>query len=189
VKLMDGWPLQLVVVALDSDAVPRGLLDQLHASRSSGVIHLIDGGLLHKGDEGELSMRPAPSIELDAGPFAGRLAGPLFGCGAPGGTNAWRAELDRAVSSKQQVFGLSADEIAEIADAVPRASDVLVLLIEHRWTTGFAETVVVAGGTLIAQGCIGPRTLLDLAGSGIRANPAPGRRARTEYNLGGIVRR
>ena len=171
---MDGWPLQLVVVALDGGAVPRGLLDQLHASRSSGVIHLIDGGLLHKGNEGELSIRPAPGIELDASPYAGRLAGPLFGCGAPGGTNAWRTELDRVETSEQQVFGLSADELAEIADTIPRASDVLVLVIEHRWSAGFAETAAVDGGILLAQGCIGPRTLLELGGSGTRANPALG---------------
>jgi hypothetical protein len=169
---MDGWPLQLVVVALDGGAVPRGLLDQLHASRSSGVIHLIDGGLLHKGDEGELSMRPAPRIELDAGPYTGRLAGPLFGCGSTGGSNAWRAELNRIATSEQQVFGLSADELAEIADAIPRASDALVLVLEHRWTAGFAETAAVAGGALLAQGCIGPRTVLELGG-GFGADKSP----------------
>jgi hypothetical protein len=163
---MDGLPLQLVVVAFDGAAVPPGLLDQLDASRASGVIHLIDGGLLHKGDEGELSMRPASGIELDPGPYAGRLAGLLFGCVATNRSSVWRAELDRVIDSEQQVFGLSIDELAEIADAIPRASDALVLLIEHRWTAGFAETTAVAGGVLLAQGFVSPRTLLDLAANG-----------------------
>lgn len=174
-KPVDGWQLQLVIVALDGAAVPSGLADQLDASRANGVIHLIDGGMLHKGDEGELSMRPAPDIELDEGPYAGWLAGQLFGCGSTGGPHAWRAELERLATSDQQIFGLTADELAEIADAIPRASDALVLLIEHRWTAGFAETAAVAGGVLLAQGCIGPRTLLDLSnGSGPGATPSLG---------------
>jgi hypothetical protein len=167
---MDVLPLQLVVVAFDGVAVPPGLLDQLDASRASGVIHLIDSGLLHKGDEGELSVRPAPGIELDPGPYAGRLAALLFGCGQTNGSSVWRAELDRIVDAEQQVFGLSVDELAEIADAIPRASDALVLLIEHRWTAGFAETTAVAGGALLAQGFVGPCTLLDLANNGQARN-------------------
>lgn len=162
---MVGWPLQLIVVGLGRDSMPQGLLDQLRASRASGVIHLIDGGLLRKGDEGELSMRPAPGIQLDDSPFAGWLAGWLFGCGAGGGANAWLAELNPAVDSERQIFGLSADELAEIADAIPRSSDVLVLLIEHRWDAGFVETAEVEGGMLLAQGAIALPTLLEVGGS------------------------
>lgn len=172
---MDGWPLQLMVVALDGVAVPSGLLDQLHASRSSGVIHLIDAAMLHKGDDGELSMREAPGIQLDDSPYAGRIAGRLFGCDAPGDPAVWSSLPDASEESERRVFGLSADELAEIADAIPRASDVLVLAIEHRWDAGFAETVEMDGGMLLAQGCIGQRTLLDLGNLAGDGAAAPGR--------------
>src|SRR5215207_258294 len=141
---MDPWPMQLIVVALAEDLPSSGLLDQLRASRAAGVIQVIDAGIVHKCDEGAFSLRPAPGIELDRGPYAGKLVRLLFGFGVSDKPNVWRAELARAASEKPQLFGLSCDDLAEIADAVPRASDALVLLIEHRWTTGFVESVADA---------------------------------------------
>jgi hypothetical protein len=160
---MDCWPLQMMVVTLDKALPSRGLLDQLHASRAAGVIQVIDSGIVHKGNEGELSVRPASGIELDPGPYTGKLLKLLFGCETADETAAWRSEMAQSAATAPQLFGLSSDDLAEIADAIPRASDALVLLIEHRWTAGFAETVAVDQGVLLAQGAIVPRTLLEVA--------------------------
>jgi hypothetical protein len=159
---MDGWPLQLLVVTLADGVPPGGLLDQVRASRAAGVIHVVDGGIIHKGDDGELSQRPA-GIELDPGPYAGKLISLLFGYGAANEATSWHGELARLAAGEPQLFGLSSDDLAEIADAIPRASDALVLLIEHRWTAGFAESVAVDRGVLLAQGPIVPRTVLELS--------------------------
>jgi|SRR5690349_3278403 hypothetical protein len=160
---MDRWPLELVVVSLAGGQPSGGLLDQLRASRAAGVIRVVDGGIVRKGDEGELSARPAMGIELDQGPYSGKLVSLLFGCGAVAEPAGWRQELSRNAANAPQLFGLSSDDLAEIADAIPRASDVLVLLIEYRWTTGFVESVAVDQGMLLAQGAIVPSTLLDVA--------------------------
>lgn len=161
---MDRWPLHLLVVALPNDTMPSEVLDQLRASRATGVIHLVDGGILVKGNDGELSLRAAPELELDATPEAAQLAAQLFSCGEREHSTARRSDLVRVAAGKPQLFGLSADDLAEIADGIPRASESLVLVIEYRWFAGFVESAAVDGCTVLAQGCVVPRTLLELFG-------------------------
>lgn len=164
---MDSWPLQLIVVALPEGDLPASLIGQLHASRAQGVILLIDGGIVRKGNEGELSIRSAEKLELDDDPRNGKLAGLLLGCDAAGDTNDVSAEVMCHTTSEEGLFGLSADDLAEIADGIPRGSNALVLLIEHRWTAGFAESVEVEQGTLLAHGSIVPRTISEVCREGI----------------------
>jgi hypothetical protein len=64
------------------------------------------------------------------------------------------------------MFGLSADDLVEIVDGIPHASDALVLLVEHRWTAGFAESVTAEQGALLAEGSIVPRTIAEVCGRG-----------------------
>ena len=162
---MDCWPLHLLVVALLDGGLPSEVLDQLRASRATGVIHLIDGGILTKGNDGELSLRPVRELEFDAGREAVQLAALLFARGECDGPDARRGDLARLAAGKPRLFGLSADDLAEIADEVPRSSEALVLVIEHRWTAGFVESVAVDRCTVLAQGLVVPQTLLDLFGS------------------------
>jgi hypothetical protein len=159
---MDSWPLQLIVVALPEEAPPAGILDLLQASRANGAIRLIDGGIVRKGDEGELSLHRAPALHFDTDPRTGQLAHVLFGCDASGRVKDWSVGDMCRPTAAPYLFGLSADDLAEIADEIPRASNVLVLLIEHRWTSGFMESVQVERGTLLAQGSVVPRTMYEV---------------------------
>lgn len=171
---MDRWPLHLWIVALPNGAMPSGVLDQLRASRATGAIHLIDGGILSKGDDGELSLRPAPELELDSTPHAAELVARLFACGVGEQPDAWTGDAARLVSGRPHLFGLSADDLAEIADEIPRASEALALVIEHRWIAGFAESVAVDRCTVLAQGSVVPQTVLELvSGARSRFEPTP----------------
>jgi hypothetical protein len=159
---MDRWPLHLLVVALPDGEVPSGVLDQLRASRATGAIHLIDGGILSKGNDGELTLRPAPELELDPIPNAAELVARLFACGQGEQSDTWTVDAARIAAGKPHLFGLSADDLAEIADEIPRASGALALVIAHRWNAGFAESAAVDRCTVLAQGSIVPQTVLDL---------------------------
>lgn len=159
---MECWPLQLLVIALPEEASLAGLVDLLQTSRANGVIRLIDGGIVRKHDEGELSLHQVPELTFDPDPRTGHLARVLFGCDAAGGAKDWSVDDVCRPAVAAQLFGLSADDLAEIADEIPRASNVLVLLIEHRWTSGFVESVATEQGALLAHGSIVPRTVQEV---------------------------
>lgn len=162
---MQSWPLQLLIVALPEGESPAGLLGLLQASRANGVIRLIDGGIVRKGEDGDLSTHRVQALEFDDDPRNGKLAGLLFGCDAAGRVTDASIEAMCQATAEPHVFGLSANDLAEIADGIPRASDALVLLVEHRWTVGFAESVDVQQGTLLAHGSIVPQTIIEICGS------------------------
>ena len=161
---MEVWPLELIVVSFATGHISTGLLDQLRASRTAGVIHIVDGGIVRKGTNGELSLRPAHEIEFDRGPYTGKLMGLLFGDETAGEWRRWQEQLAHVATRGPQRFGLSADDLAEIVDAIPRASEALALVVEHRWTAGFVESVAVDQGVILAEGVIVPQTLTDLIG-------------------------
>lgn len=169
---MDRWPLHLLVVALPDGEVPSGVLDQLRASRATGAIHLIDGGILSKGNDGELTLRPAPELELDPTPNAAELVARLFACGQGEQSDTWTVDAARIAAGRPQLFGLSVDDLAEIADEIPRATEALALVIEHRWNAGFAESAAVDRCTLLALGSVVPQTVIELV-SGARSRFGP----------------
>lgn len=161
---MNCWPLQLAVIAFPDGALPAGVADQLHASRANGVIRVIDGASLAKGEEGEIEVRAIRDLALDDSPLAGKLAEALFRGGADEAPTLCRDQVRAILPATHVGFGLSVDDLAEIVDGIPRASIALVLLIEHRWNAGFAESVAVDRGTILAQGWITPTTVRDACG-------------------------
>jgi hypothetical protein len=150
-----------MVVAFPDESLPSSVVAQLHSSRERGVIRVLDGGMLIKGDEGDIELRAVIDLPLDDTPFAGSLARALFESDAETGTCSGAA----IAGNGPNAFGLTGDDLAEIIDAVPRASAALVLLIEHRWIAGFAESVIDDRGTFLAQGCITPETVRDACGA------------------------
>jgi hypothetical protein len=174
---MHEWPLHLMMVDLPGGEIIPGLLDQVRSSCAAGVIQVIDGGIVRKGEDGELSFAPASELPLADDPRTGKLARLLFGFEANPAALDWVNCLPGQENLEPQLFGLSSDDLAEIVDAIPRASDTLVLLIEHRWNSGFAESVSVGNGVLLAQGAIVPRTVRELfrnGGYGSRSEWLPG---------------
>lgn len=152
-------PLQLMVIAFPDGRLPAGVAGQLSASRANGVIRLIDGALLFKADEGEVTVRPVPELELDDSPLAGTLIATLFSEGSLQGSGHVPDPSGDVASMARYEFGIAADDLGEIIDTIPRASAVLVLLVEHRWNAGFAESVAVDRGTMLVQGWITRETV------------------------------
>jgi hypothetical protein len=154
---MYGWPLHLLVVTFADDALPSHVADQLRSSRERGVIRVLDGGMLIKGDEGDIEFRVLPDLLLDDSALPGRLVSALFGLDPETGQFG-----EEAVATEEtRAFGLSADDLAEIIDGIPRASIALVLLVEHLWIAGFAESADDDRGILLAQGWVTPATFSD----------------------------
>jgi uncharacterized membrane protein len=162
---MNRWPMQLIVVVFPDAGLPAGVIQQLRASKERGVIRLVDGGFVAKGAEGEVLLLEGAGFDFGDATFAGTLAGALFGCGADGEAIAQLEETALLAEAENAGFGLSADDLAEISDRIPRGSVAVILLIEHRWVAGFTESVEAAQGTLLAQGWITPKSILEITSS------------------------
>lgn len=50
-------------------------------------------------------------------------------------------------------FGITRDQILEIADLIPRSSQALLLLVEHRWALNLKDAIG-AGGSVLASGFV-----------------------------------
>ncbi len=160
---MDCSPLQLIVIAFTDEKVPQDIADLLRASSTNGVIRLIDGALLVKGDEGDIEVRAAPELELENGPWAGTLISAFFDdSGRSAAALRQAAAEDRAPRAAFE-FGIGIDDLAEIVDAIPRASSALALIVGHRWNAGFAESISIDRGVILALGSVVSRTLLEFS--------------------------
>jgi hypothetical protein len=58
-------------------------------------------------------------------------------------------------------YGITADEIEEIAANIPRDSAVLLMLFEHTWAINLRNAMLDAGGLPIAQGLMNPLALVQ----------------------------
>jgi uncharacterized membrane protein len=172
---MDCSPLQLIVIAFTDETVPQDIADLLRASSANGVIRLIDGALLVKGDEGDIEVRSAPGLEIESGPLSGALIAAFFDDSGRSAAVLHQVASEGRASKAAFEFGIGIDDLAEIVDAIPRASSALALVVGHRWNAGFAESIAIDRGVILAQGSVVSRTLLELSVAGIesraRGNP------------------
>lgn len=166
-RLLPPWSVQLAVVTSPGESLAADVLDLLLQSRARGVIRLVDAATLSKGNDGEIAVRPVPGLELDDSSLAGTLAATLFVSEPQRPSAGCRAVLNqttRRARANRHTPGLSADDLAEIVDAMPPVSTAIVLLIEHRWITGFEESLADAQGVLLASGWVTPATLWAICG-------------------------
>ena len=75
------------------------------------------------------------------------------------------AELG-ALTVAERDYGLSEDQLRELADSIPKGSAAAIMVIEHHWAVGLRDAVARAGGFRIAEGFISP---VDLVRVGLLA--------------------
>src|SRR5689334_12812641 len=155
---MTYGPIQLVVIGFGHTALPLDFVNQLRRLREQGIVRLVDAVFVSKDEHGELNAIKVTDLDPDEAAFLGAMAGALFGYGALGEEGIDRGAEVGALSSEDGVFGLSSDDIDEIADRIPRGTAAAFILLEHLWAIGLKEAVRVADGKVIGQGFITPET-------------------------------
>jgi uncharacterized membrane protein len=159
---MTYGPLQLVVIGFGRAAIPMDFVNQLRRARDDGIVRLVDAEFISKDEHGDLNSIQTTDLSQDEAALFGTLARALFGYGAGGEEGAllgMDAGLARAETGE---FGLSEDNIDEIADLIEPGTSALFLLLEHVWAIGLKEAIANANGEVIAQGWITPATLVAM---------------------------
>src|SRR5687767_15934410 len=111
-------PLQLVVIGFGRAAIPMDFVNQLRRVRDDGIVRLVDAEFISKDEHGDINSIQATDLSQEEAALLGTLSRALFGYGAAGDAGALLgidAGLARAETGE---FGLSEDDVDEIADLI-----------------------------------------------------------------------
>lgn len=149
-------PVQLIAIGFGPDAKFEGrILDELAKLEEQKTVRLLDLlFLLHDGDSGNLVVLEHQGEDLGA--IIGALLGFEFE-----GVDA--TERDAPAAEEQHAFGLSRDQIEQLAGAVQPGQAAAFLLIEHVWARDLKAAVREAGGVPLGEGFLTPEVVAEIA--------------------------
>ena len=157
-------PLQLVAIGFDEDKYYREIVQELGDIRRSGIIRLFDALYIIKHPDGTMEAKESSELgDEEKREYGGVIRGLLDLAATKGLENVSAGDLEHTLEISGNDFGLSEEEVGEIADKIPAGSSALIVLFEHKWAVHLKESIGKVGGHLIAQGLIQPETLKVLS--------------------------
>jgi uncharacterized membrane protein len=156
-------PIQVFVIGFDKLETTERILAELRRVRRRGVIRLIDLLVVQKDNQGNVtsSMQLTDLNERERMRL-GTLASGLLGLQAEGlAGSVTSAELD-ALPVAAHDYGLSAEELSDLAAVIPPGSAAALLVIEHHWAVRLRAAIADAGGVLLLQAMLSPNTLAGM---------------------------
>ena len=123
---MSSGPIEIIEIFFPEARFDGSILAELERLIDAGTISSIDGVLVTRGDDDELTMLEITEVdEDDLGSLAG-LVDPL-------------GEL------------ISDEDVEELAQALAPGDAAAILVFEHTWALPLRDAIVGAGGHLAAQ--------------------------------------
>jgi uncharacterized membrane protein len=158
---MTVGPVQLVVVGLENDKLKGQIARELHRASDTGSIRVLDALAIQKTQDGVVKSLGASDLTPDQRIVYGAIIGGLMGFGATGTEEGLEegAELG-AEAFADRNFGLSSQDIKDIARDIPAGTTALMVLFEHHWAVPLKEALESAGGVVIAQGMVQPEEIV-----------------------------
>jgi uncharacterized membrane protein len=144
-------PVQMITVAFEPDAKFDGhIIDELTRLERERTIRILDLlFVLKDADSGELLTLEHQGEEL------GTVVGAMLGLASDGAAN----ERMRAEGVGDRAFGMTTDEIQELAASLEPGHSAGFLLIEHVWARDFKQAIRDAGGVLLSEAFLTPETV------------------------------
>jgi uncharacterized membrane protein len=165
---MPYGPVQIVVTVFPRTELPPELAEQIRNVRESGTIRVISASFVAKNDDGRIrlvedtDLSDAETVELT------RLAGALMGYGYAGEAGAALGADLAQLAAEAGEFGLTKQDVEDIAAQIPAGASALVMLFEHRWAIGVKQALRAAGGQVLSSGFVTADMLIE-AGAALAA--------------------
>jgi uncharacterized membrane protein len=159
---MTYGPMQLIAIGFGHASLPLDFVNQLRRLRDAGIVRLVDAVFVSKDEHGDLNAIKVSDLGADETILLGTIAGALLGFGALGEEGIDLGAEIGMLSAEDSLFGLSSDDIDEIADRIPRGTAATFILLEHLWAIGLKEAIRSSDGVVIAQGWVTPTTLVSI---------------------------
>jgi hypothetical protein len=156
----DGFgPLQLIVIDFRSAVLPPLAHAQIDDLRRRGVIQLVDSVVATKEGDGRLIMLETLDAPRSDPVWNGVLAQCLFGSKDRFGMNDSLMPVEEPLQRSPPELSVTEEQLLEVADLIPTNARVLMLLVEHLWTSELGMAAVEAEGQVLANCWISPTFL------------------------------
>jgi len=149
-------PVQLIAIGFGPDAKFEGrILDELERLEEHKTIRLLDLlFLLHDAQSGDLVVLEHQGEDL------GAILGALLGFEFEG----VEAEARGATGADDQhAFGLSQNDIEQLAGTIEPGQAAAFMLIEHVWARDLKSAIRDAGGVPLGEGFLTPEAVAEVA--------------------------
>ena len=154
-------PIQVFVIGFDDFQATGRIVAELRQVRKRGLIRVVDLLFVQKDAQGNVfNSMHGTDLSEEERQRLGAIAGGLLGLGAGGLEGAYEGAQLGALSAAERDFGLSADRLHELADAIPAGGAAAILVVEHHWAARLRNAITDAGGFTVAQAIISPRALV-----------------------------
>lgn len=154
--------LQLLVIGFPGNKFSGEIVPELNALREKGLVRLIDLVFVIKDESGKVDSLQVSDLTEEQKVDFGMAAGTLIGLGAGGAEMAEAGAAAGAENVLEGNFGLSDEDIDEIAAELPNNSSAAVLFVEHLWSIPFKQAVINADGRLVGNWIIQPEMLVEM---------------------------
>ncbi len=159
---MTYGPMQLIAIGFGHASLPLDFVNQLRKLRDEGIVRVVDAVFVSKDEHGELNAIKITDLSAEETILLGAIASALFGIGVSGEEAIERGAKIGMLLAEDGLFGLSSDDIDEIADRIPRGTAATFILLEHLWAIDLKDAMQNADGGVIAQGWVTPTTLVSI---------------------------
>ena len=126
-------PLEFVIIRFPSNEFTGAIIPELRKIVDKDLIHIIDLTFIAKDAMGKVQAYELADISREA-------------------LDAWQP----VVANVRSI--LSQPDIEEVGEMMDPNTSAAILVFEHLWALGFRQAVQNAGGELLGQGQIPPRT-------------------------------
>ena len=163
---MSFGPIQLLVIKFEKFTPTGHILNTINAAAKSGAIRVIDLQFIRKEIGGRASLVELSGLSEAEKVEFGSVLDRLIGQGETGENltvdEKFTGEISGALFAAEESFGMTLHDVRAIADHLPTGGAAAILLLEHRWATGFSDALREAGGEMVAEGFLTEKTLFML---------------------------
>lgn len=165
--MVEFGPISMTVIAFPDIELLKGeLAKELRRLSQEGIIRVIGMLAVIRDQNGQYAGIQVTELSDEDRMKLGAGIGALIGYGAAGleGAEAGARAGAEMVAQKveQQDFGLSREQVRQIAESVPAGMAVGFLLLEHLWAKRFKEIAMNQQGVLLTNAFISPMALVGL---------------------------
>jgi len=154
-------PVQLIVLGFDDPKFQGRIRKEMDRLRDSDLVRVLDMIAVRKDAAGDIDVLQESDLTIEEAETLGAYAGALVGLGADGEEGAEAgAELGAAAGADGHL--IDEDGVWYIADEIPPDTAAAVVLLEHLWAIPLRESILDAGGVLLADAWVHPADLFAI---------------------------
>jgi uncharacterized membrane protein len=152
-------PVQMLVLGFEDPKFKGEILEELKRLKDADIVRVIDAAVVRKNEDSSVDILHTSDLSTEEAQEFGAIVGALIGLGVDGEDGAVVGAVAGADAMEDgRVF--DDEEIWYAADAIPTGTATAIALLEHRWAIPLRESIIRAGGFVLADEWIHPQDLV-----------------------------